>query len=400
VAASRWRLLGYLTAAYAAGAFGVLGVSPLSPALHEAFGLSRFQVGLLLPAVYVGGLIVSMPAGRLADRIGARTCLLGGLALSGFLLAASAGVTAFAALLACLVVAGVGWSIVNPAIGRAIIEVFPGNERGLAMGIKQMGLTVGGVASAVVLPGVAGAHGWRVALGLCALVALIPVAAGWRPLRPLAHPVPDEGAAAQAPRSSWWWLRRPPLVLLFAAGLGLGMTQSAVLGYLPLFGTQGLRLTPVGAGGLLAVAQIGATAARLALGFASDRWLGGQRIPWLVATAMIGAATMLGFAWPGAMSPRAALAVAFWIGVGAFGWVGIYLVLTAEVGGRDQAGLLTGVAMAVIFTGILVGAPLFGLLLERADSFAVPWLVFAGLSAAVGVALWAARRAIQRERRS
>jgi hypothetical protein len=55
--------------------------------------------------------------------------------------------------------------------------------------------------------------------------------------------------------------------------------------------------------------------------------------------------------------------------------------------------------MGVIFTGILVGAPLFGLLLERADSFAVPWLVFAGLAAAVGVALWSARRAIHRERR-
>jgi predicted MFS family arabinose efflux permease len=399
VAASRWRLLGYLTTAYAAGAFGVLGVSPLSPALHEAFGLSRFQVGFLLPAVYVGGLIVSVPAGQLADRIGARTCLLGGLALSGVLLTAAAGVTAFAALLACLVVAGVGWSIVNPAIGRAIIEVFPANERGLAMGIKQMGLTAGGIASAVVLPGVAGAQGWRAALGLCALVALVPVAAGWRPMRSLARPVPDESAAARASRSSWWWLRRPPLVLLFAAGLGLGMMQSAVLGYLPLFGTQGLGMTPVGAGWLLAVAQIGATAARLALGFASDRWLGGQRIPWLVATSIIGALTMLGFAWPGAMSPVAAVAVAFWIGVGAFGWVGVYLVLTAEVGGRDQAGLLTGVAMGVIFTGILVGAPLFGLLLERADSFAVPWLVFAGLAAAVGVALWSARRAIHRERR-
>jgi MFS family permease len=230
VAASRWRLLGYLTAAYAAGAFGVLGVSPLSPALHEAFGLSRFQVGLLLPAVYVGGLIVSVPAGQLADRIGARTCLLGGLALSGVLLTAAAGVTAFAALLACLVVAGVGWSIVNPAIGRAIIEVFPANERGLAMGIKQMGLTAGGIASAVVLPGVAGAQGWRAALGLCALVALVPVAAGWRPMRSLARPVPDESAAARASRSSWWWLRRPPLVLLFAAGLGLGMMQSAPSG--------------------------------------------------------------------------------------------------------------------------------------------------------------------------
>jgi MFS family permease len=149
----------------------------------------------------------------------------------------------FASLLACLVAAGVGWSIVNPAIGRAIIELFPANERGLAMGIKQMGLTVGGVASALALPQLAAQQGWRVALALCAVVALIPVAVSWRPMRSLAKPVPDHSGAPPAPSSPWWWVGRPPLVLLFAAGLGLGMTQSAVLGYLPLFGTQGLHLT-------------------------------------------------------------------------------------------------------------------------------------------------------------
>jgi cyanate permease len=56
--------------------------------------------------------------------------------------------------------------------------------------------------------------------------------------------------------------------------------------------------------------------------------------------------------------------------------------------------------MGVIFAGILVGAPLFGFLLERADSYVAPWLTFAGLSAAVGAGLWAARHAIHRERRS
>ena len=186
----------------------VSAVAGLSPGVS----LSRFQVGLLLPAVYVGGLIVSMPAGQLADRFGARICLVGGLALSGVLLALAAGVTVFAGLLGCLLVAGIGWSIVNPAIGRAIIEIFPASERGLAMGIKQMGLTVGGIASAVVLPSFAAWWGWRSALALCAVVALVPVAVGWRPMRPLAGPVPDEAgdsahvgvivvvAASSAPR--------------------------------------------------------------------------------------------------------------------------------------------------------------------------------------------------------
>lgn len=398
--AGRWRLLAFLTAAYAAGAFGVLGVSPLSPLLLEAFNLSRFEVGLFLPAVYVGGLVVSLPAGRLADRFGARLCLLGGLALSGLLLAVLTRVSGFAGLLACLFVAGVGWSIVNPAIGRAIIELFPVRERGLAMGIKQMGLTLGGIAAALALPLLGSRHGWRAAFGACAVAAIIPAIVGWRPLRPLARPVRDAAAPAEAETSSWWWLRKPSLVLLFAAGFALGMVQSAVLGYLPLFGAQALRLGAVGGGWLLAAAQVGGTVARLGLGFASDHWLGGQRIPWLSATSLVSTAAMVAYAWPETMSSVLALVVAFWIGVGSFGWVGIYLVLSAEVGGRDQAGLLTGVAMGVIFGGILVGAPLFGLLLERTDSYATPWIVFGALSTAVAAALWVTRAAIDRQRRS
>ena len=63
--ASRWFLLAILTGSYGAGAFGVLGISPLSPSLVVGFGLTRLQVALLVPAIYLGGLLFSLPGGRL-----------------------------------------------------------------------------------------------------------------------------------------------------------------------------------------------------------------------------------------------------------------------------------------------------------------------------------------------
>ena len=59
----------------------MLGMSPISPSLAEGFGLTRFQVGLIIPAIYLGGLLFSLPGGRFADRIGVRPSLLGGLAV-------------------------------------------------------------------------------------------------------------------------------------------------------------------------------------------------------------------------------------------------------------------------------------------------------------------------------
>src|SRR5258707_9762556 len=66
----RWRLLAILTTSYGAGAFGMLGISPLSPSLVEGLGLTRFQVAFIVPSIYLAGLLFSLPGGRLAATSG------------------------------------------------------------------------------------------------------------------------------------------------------------------------------------------------------------------------------------------------------------------------------------------------------------------------------------------
>ena len=87
---ARWRLLTILTVSYGAGAFGMLGISPLSPSLVEGLGLTRFQVAFLVPSIYLSGLLFSLPGGRLADRLGVRPSFLGGLAVAAIGLLAAA----------------------------------------------------------------------------------------------------------------------------------------------------------------------------------------------------------------------------------------------------------------------------------------------------------------------
>jgi ACS family hexuronate transporter-like MFS transporter len=296
-------------------------------------------------------------------------------------------------------VAGAGWSVVNPALGKAIIDVFPVHERGIAMGVKQMGLTLGGLVAALALPAIAAALSWRYAIGACSVIVAAPVALGWRPLAALRSSA--RGAAVTpgvtGAGSTWWWAARPALVIFFAAGFVLGMVQGAVLSYLPLFTIQALGFDKIGAGLLVAASQAGGAVSRLALGAASDRWAAGRRSRWLAFTGAVGAAIFLAYAvWPASSAGVAGL-LAFATGVGAYGWVGIFFVISIEAGGRNQAGLLSGVAFAAIVLGLLVGPPLFGLLLEGFDSYAVAWAVFAVLSGLVALITLVAGPAIDRE---
>ncbi|HKB25266.1 MAG TPA: MFS transporter [Methylomirabilota bacterium] len=384
------------TLAHALGALAALAVAPLSPLLLDAFGLSRLQVGLLLPAVYLGGVLMSLPAGWLTDRFGVRGNLGLGQVLTGAMVILAALSSGFGAMLACLVAAGFGFSVLNPGTGKAIVEWFPPRRRGMAMGIKQTGLTLGILTAALTLPPLAAATSWRHALAAAGAASI-----GSGALVLLAYRSPRQHAAvgpAERPRLaelSLFFQRRAVLVV-FACGLLLSIAQSSVLAYLALFVKETFAFSAVVAGQVLALAQAGGTASRLAWGVLSDRSFGGRRRPGIIASALIGAAAYALFALGAALPASIAVAVAFVAGAGAFGWVGLYFALIAEIGGPRYAGLLTGVATAFAWTGTLIGPPLFGGTLEATGSYTPPWLLLTGIALGVAAALPRLRPLVQR----
>lgn len=79
--------------------------------------------------------------------------------------------------------------------------------------------------------------------------------------------------------------------------------------------------------------------------------------------------------------------LAFASGVGSYGWAGIYFIVSAEAGSHRAAGLPSGVDVAAIVVGLLVGPTVFGAPLDRSDSSAVPWALFALLATVVTAAV-------------
>jgi MFS family permease len=96
-----------------------LGLPAVAPQIRDAFGLSLAGIGALLAASTAGIIVTLLAWGALADRIGERAVIAGGLAGAAAALALASQATSAAALGTGLAAAGALGSSVNAASGRA-----------------------------------------------------------------------------------------------------------------------------------------------------------------------------------------------------------------------------------------------------------------------------------------
>jgi len=144
----------------------------LLPVWATEFGLSFTQVGLL-KTLYTGGMAsFQVPAGILAERRGEARLLVAGTAVTaaGFLVAGLTG--SFVALLACLLLAGLGSGCQHPLSSSLVAKAYETGPRRTALGTYNFSGDLGKVAVpaavALVLPWL----GWRGAVQVYGVVGL------------------------------------------------------------------------------------------------------------------------------------------------------------------------------------------------------------------------------------
>ena len=160
----RWTILALGTVAQASYSAVFLGIPVLAPQLRDEYGLSLTQVGVVLAAVSIGSVATLLPWSLLTDRLGERRVLASGLAAASVALAAAAFTSGYVLLVTTLVIAGAAGASVNAASGRAVMGWFAPSERGLALGIRQTALPLGGAAAALFLPPIAAVGGTQAGL--------------------------------------------------------------------------------------------------------------------------------------------------------------------------------------------------------------------------------------------
>jgi predicted MFS family arabinose efflux permease len=380
---NRWAVLALIMAAQVMANVGPLGIPSIAPLIREDLGLSVTQAGSFLSAYYIGPVLISLPAGWLADRWGVRGAMILGQGLIAVGLFAAAAAPSFAFLVVILVLSGAGYGVLNPTTTKAGMAWFPPHQRATVIGLKQIGLPGGGALGALMMPPLALAFGWRVAVAFSAAVVAGLALLTWALYRDLPEPAP---AGPARTRSSFWTvLANRDLWLVGVSTLIFAGVQTVFLSFLVLYLRDVVELPLVVAAKYLVAAQASGVAGRVLFGLLSDRIFGGQRriVLAIAGLGSIACAVLLAGIAPGT-GPALLVPLAAGVGFFGVGWNGVQHTLMAELAGPRAAGTAVGLGLAISSLGVTVCPPVFGLLVERVGGYGFAWgTLAAGMVAAL-----------------
>lgn len=404
---SEWTALGVFTVSYMAASLMGMSAAPLAPYIQDDLGLTKAQIGFFISLLYLGSALTGYAAGWLSDQWSISKTIVAGLVLEAVFIGGLWAAKAFAVMLVFYLVAGLGYGTINPATSKGVIFWFPPERRATAMAVKQMGYTVGGVVGSVMLPFLAEAFGWRVSIAIGAAAALTggmvstlfyPASAErHRNAPPPIPPVGDDGEIVPGVREAddKGWTKQ--VIIWSLIGNAFTALQGVGTVYLALYMVKEFSYHPVAAGVVLATAQVGGAFGRVAWGWISDRWFRESRKRELALIGFIGAAMSIFLGVLPTETPHLVIGLlAAVFGFTAIGYNAVFLTSIGEIAGPEKAGRATGLAITIVYLGLIVGPPVFGLIVDWTDSFKLAWITFGAVLALVsGLALLMARPAAQ-----
>ncbi|HZP96773.1 MAG TPA: MFS transporter [Candidatus Limnocylindria bacterium] len=244
-------------------------LSALLPFIRDAFLLSNTQAGLAVTAYTIASGVTNAPLGVLADRVGARRVIVGGLVLVGLSSIAIGLAGSYLLLLAGLLIMGVASGTYHAPASALIAETFSFARRGVALGTHT---TAGHLAffAAPLLAGILAANGsWRVPY---IAFAIAPLACAFLVLR-----VAPPGVRATERHE---WLATFTDVGRVARTVGslvsisilAQVLLSSALAFLTLYLVDARGVSPAIAAALFGVPQLAGLVAAPLSGILSDRF--------------------------------------------------------------------------------------------------------------------------------
>lgn len=352
---------------------------------RDTFEISRTLVGVLVTVAMLGYTLNLFPSGAAVDGFGEKRVMFTGL-LGLAVMAGLVGIApSYATLLGAAFLLGAFYATAMPASNRGIVTSAPTGRAGLAMGLKQIGVTLGSALAALVVAAVAAVALWRWSFGVIAALGV-----GYALYFRATYHGSDGLGRWVLPDLARLRGNRAYLLLVLAGGF-LGAGVFTTVGYTLLYANEAAGLSMAVAGIVLAGVQTTGSLGRLGAGMAADRLEGGHGAA-IVTIALTVLAGLLCMALALGPLPQA-VAVGLLLGVGltTLGATGVYYSCLTEMVGAGEVGAATAGGQTAINMGGMLAPPAFGYLADTAG-YEVGWLLLAACGFTAAGLILAIRR--------
>ncbi len=333
----------------------------LIPTLQSERGLDLARAGLMSAMPAFGMVLTLIAWGYVVDRLGERLVLTVGSALTAAAALGAALSQSLVALSAFLLLGGMAAASSNSASGRLVVGWFEPQQRGLAMGIRQMAQPLGVGLGALVIPRLAETAGIGAALVFPAAVCAVAAAVCALGVRDPARPPRAEATVAQLANP---YRTSPTLARIHLVSVLLVIPQSVVWTFTLVWLMADNGWSAGSAGALVTLAQVLGALGRVGAGRWSDRV--GSRLRPIRVIAVAAAVAMLTLALSDAADWAWSVAAMIVASVVTVSDNGLAFTAIAEIAGPFWSGRALGAQnTSQLFTAGLT-PPLFGALIGAA----------------------------------
>ena len=347
---SRRMLFLYVAAGAVFAALSARGVTV--PLYAHQLGATRFAVGALFSVSTFAAALLSLPAGVLVDRFGARTLLATSLAATAISQVATAFTVSVPPLFLWQIIGGLAAGTQQSAIFSAVTESVPRGRLGRAMGwltlSMQVGFTLGPAIAGIALKWV------DLRTDIAATTALLLIAVPGAMSVSRTRQQTGQGLSLRTPLRA---LARQSAFIPVNLGLiAMTLAWGTFQAYAPIFAQEQLALPTFQVGLLLALQALFNAGSRPVAGRLVDsarrRWpivLTGVTV-WSLAIVLLGHLT-------GFLVPAIVLAIGTPFIATAFVTAG---VVFGDLSGASTRGVTMGYYGTVLFVGLGTGPLVFG----------------------------------------
>lgn len=275
---------------------------------------------------------------------------------------------------------GLGFSIITPAVNKAVMLKVKPSRRAISMGIMHSGSGIGGFAGAALLPVVAGFLGWRIALLISGSTALILAFIISRKLKLENGDQNNNSSASLAnfKEEIGTIIKNEQLMLACMLGGVFGLAVGSIPAHYTIYLTTDLYYSEAIAGLCLGLVQIGGIVGRILWGWVSDALLDGDRKnTFLIIMITILVLKLVNAFLGGLLAANILILfiVSFLLGVSALGWSGLFFTVVSERANPEQTGIASGMSLIFLRAGVVIGPPIFGFIADQVDHYHLSWLV-------------------------